>query len=129
MGIITLTTDLGTKDFYQAALKGSLLKLLSLILFGLDLELKRRIIFILSKDMVYTNFYLISNFINSFYGQILHFHFIKFFIINYFSPNHAYIILIRFPFLLLRKLIANPPRLPSYSLPRTSIVLLRRISL
>ncbi len=28
MGIITLTTDLGTKDFYQAALKGSLLKLL-----------------------------------------------------------------------------------------------------
>lgn len=28
MAIITLTTDLGSKDFYQAALKGSLLKLL-----------------------------------------------------------------------------------------------------
>src|SRR5690606_39703484 len=28
MGIITLTTDLGHKDFYQAALKGSLLSLL-----------------------------------------------------------------------------------------------------
>lgn len=28
MAIITLTTDLGTKDFYQAALKGSILKIL-----------------------------------------------------------------------------------------------------
>jgi len=28
MGIITLTTDLGSKDFYQAALKGSILSLL-----------------------------------------------------------------------------------------------------
>ena len=28
MGIITLTTDLGYKDFYQAALKGSILKTL-----------------------------------------------------------------------------------------------------
>ena len=26
MGIITLTTDLGDKDIYQAALKGSILK-------------------------------------------------------------------------------------------------------
>jgi S-adenosylmethionine hydrolase len=28
MAIITLTTDLGDKDIYQAALKGSILKLL-----------------------------------------------------------------------------------------------------
>jgi S-adenosylmethionine hydrolase len=28
MGIITLTTDLGDKDIYQAALKGSILKVL-----------------------------------------------------------------------------------------------------